>query len=119
MRKVNARVVLKGEDTTDMETMPLLRVVRATGKEAGKPRQEPDFVPPSMLLRSSPVLHDQMRELVAQLNASREQFRVKVASGGLGLVLVIAGYLLLWIGAAREYLRGVGAARPAVAAAGV
>lgn len=85
MRKVNARVVLKGEDTTDMETMPLLRVVRATGEEAGKPRQEPDFVPPSMLLRSSPVLHDQMRELVAQLNASREQFRVKVATGGLGL----------------------------------
>lgn len=85
VRKVNARIVLKGEDVSDMETMPLLRVVRATGDEAGKPRQEPDFVPPSLLLRSSPTLHDQVRELVAQLNASREQFRVKVSTGGLGV----------------------------------
>ncbi len=85
VRKVNARVVLKNEDVTDMETLPLLRVIRATGDDAGKPRQDPDFVPPSLLLRSSPVLHDMMRELVAQLNASREQLRVKVATGGMGL----------------------------------
>ena len=39
----------------------------------------------SLLLKSSPVLHDLMRELVAQLNASREQLRVKVTTGGLGL----------------------------------
>lgn len=85
VRKVNARIALKGEDLSDMETMPLLRVTRATGEEAGKPRQEPDFVPPCLLLRASPVLHDQMRELVAQMNASREQLRVKVSTGGLGL----------------------------------
>lgn len=84
-RKVNARVALKGEDLSDTEFLPLLRVVRSTAEEQGKPRQDPDFVPPSLLLRSSPVLHDMMRELVAQLNASREQFRVKVTTGGLGL----------------------------------
>jgi type VI secretion system ImpJ/VasE family protein len=84
-RKVNARVVLKGEDLSDMEFIPLLRVIRASGEDLGKPRQDPDFVPPSLLLKSSPVLHDLMRELTAQLNASREQLRVKVSTGGMGL----------------------------------
>lgn len=84
-RKVNARVVFKAEDLSDMEFIPLLRVVRASGEDMGKPRQDPDFVPPSLLLRSSPVLHDMLRELTAQLNASREQLRIKVTTGGLGL----------------------------------
>lgn len=84
-RKVNARVVFKSEDLADMEFLPLLRVVRASGEDMGKPRQDPDFVPPSLLLKSSPVLHDLARELTAQLNASREQLRVKVTTGGLGL----------------------------------
>ena len=85
VRKVNARVVLKAEDLSDMESIPLLRIVRATGEESGKPRQDPQYVPPSLLLRSSPVLHDMMRELVAQLNASRNDLRIKAATGGLGL----------------------------------
>ena len=85
IRKVNARVVLKGDDVSDMEFLPLLRVMRAAGEDAGKPRQDPEFVPPCLLLRSSPALHDLARDLVAQLNASREQLRLKAATGGLGL----------------------------------
>lgn len=85
VRKVNARVAFKGEDLTDMESLPLLRVVRVVGEEIGKARQDPDFVPPSLLLRSSPVLHEMTRELAAQLNASRNDLRVKAATGGLGL----------------------------------
>jgi type VI secretion system protein ImpJ len=85
LRRINARVVLKGDDLADMEFLPLLRVIRASGEDAGKPRQDPEFVPPALLLRSSPVLHDLARDLVAQLNASREQLRVKASSGGLGL----------------------------------
>ena len=85
IRKVNARAVFKGDDVSDMECLPLLRVMRASGEDAGKPRQDPEFVPPCLLLRSSPVLHDLGRDLVAQLNASREQMRIKAATGGLGL----------------------------------
>lgn len=85
VRKINARVVLKGEDLSDMEALPLLRIIRATGEEAGQPRQDPEFVPPSLFLRSSPVLHDQLRELAAQLNASRNDLAVKAATGGHGL----------------------------------
>ncbi len=85
IRKINARIVLKGEDLSDMEHLPLLRVLRATGADAGKAQQDPEFVPPSLLLKSSPVLHEMMRELVAQLNASRNDLRLKVATGGLPL----------------------------------
>ncbi len=85
VRKVNARVVLKGDDLSDMESLPLLRVIRAAGEDAGKPRQDPEFAPPCLWVRSSPVLHDLARDLVAQLNASREQLRLKAATGGLGL----------------------------------
>lgn len=85
VRKVNARVLLKGEDLSDMESLPLLRILRSTGAESGKPQLDPEFVPPSLLLRSSPVLHEMMRELVAQLNASRNDLRIKVAAGGHGL----------------------------------
>jgi type VI secretion system protein ImpJ len=87
VRKVNARVVVKGEDLADMEWLPLLRVVRATGEDSGKPRQDSEFVPPSFLLRSSPVLHDLTRELAAQLNASRNDHRAKAAVGSLGAEL--------------------------------
>jgi type VI secretion system ImpJ/VasE family protein len=85
LRKINARLVLPGEDVSDMETIPLLRILRSVGEDAGKLRQDPEYVPPSLLLRSSPTLHDLMRELTAQLNASREQFRIKASTGGLGL----------------------------------
>ena len=85
VRKINARLVLRGDDLSDLEFLPLLQVVRASGEDAGKPRQDPEFVPSSLLLRSSPVLHAMMRDLVAQLDASREQFRVKVATPGLDL----------------------------------
>lgn len=85
LRKINARFVLPGEDVSDLECLPLLRIMRSVGEDAGKLRQDPEYVPPSLLLRSSPSLHDLMRELVAQLNASREQIRIKVTTGGLGL----------------------------------
>jgi type VI secretion system protein ImpJ len=85
LRKINARLMTKGEDMSDMEVLPLVRIVRSVGEDAGKPRPDPEFVPPSVLLRSSPTLHDLVRELTAQINASREQTRIKVSTGGLGL----------------------------------
>jgi type VI secretion system ImpJ/VasE family protein len=85
VRKINARILFKGEDLSEMESMPLLRVLRSTGVESGKPQPDPEFVPPSLLLRSSHVLHEMMRELVAQLNASRNDLRLKVATGGHGV----------------------------------
>src|SRR4051812_39552954 len=35
VRKVNARVALRGEDLSDMESLPILRVLRVTGEDPG------------------------------------------------------------------------------------
>ena len=85
LRRINARVLLRSDDASDLETLPLLRIIRDVGAAAGQPRQDPDFVAPAILLRSSSFLHDLIRNLTAQLNASREQLRVKVAGGGHGM----------------------------------
>jgi type VI secretion system protein ImpJ len=85
VRKINARVALKDQDLTDMEFLPIVRILRGTGDDAGKARPDPDFVPPCVLLRSSATLQDLMRDLAAQLSASREAFRIKLTSGGIGM----------------------------------
>jgi type VI secretion system protein ImpJ len=36
-RRISARLLLEGEDASDLDTMPLLRVTRAAGEEAGLP----------------------------------------------------------------------------------
>ena len=85
VRKVNARVMLKGDDLSDMEFIPLLRIVRSVTADGSQGQQDPEFVPPCLLLRSSPTLHGLARDLVAQLNANREQLRLKLAAGGMAL----------------------------------
>ncbi len=84
-RKVNARVVFKEEDVSDMEVLPLMRIVRATGEDAGRARLDPEFVPPCVFLHSSPTLHNLLRDLVAQMNASRNDVQSRLATGGLGM----------------------------------
>ncbi|MCU0788945.1 MAG: type VI secretion system baseplate subunit TssK [Verrucomicrobia bacterium] len=84
-RKVNARIVLKDEDVSDMEVLPLMRIVRATGEDSGRPRLDPEFVPPCVFLNSSPTLHNLMRDLLAQLNASRNDVQSRLSTGGLGM----------------------------------
>ncbi len=56
VRKLNARLMFEHEDSSDMELLPLLRVVRAAGEEVGLPRQDPDYVPACFVLSASPVL---------------------------------------------------------------
>jgi type VI secretion system ImpJ/VasE family protein len=85
LRKVNARLVMKEDDLSDLEFLPLMRLVRATGEGGGKAQLDPEFVPPCLLLRSSAALHELTRDLLAYLNACREQWRLKAAGGTLGL----------------------------------
>src|SRR5208282_4973398 len=56
VRKINSRLMLEQEDPTDMELLPLLRVLRAAGEDVGLPRQDTDYVPPCFVLGGSPVL---------------------------------------------------------------
>jgi len=85
IRKINSRLMLEQEDNSDMEVLPLLRVVRATGEDVGLPREDPEFVPPCMVLNGSYVLRELVRDLVNQISATRKELAVQVSRGGFTL----------------------------------
>ncbi len=85
VRKLNARLMLEHEDTSDMETLPLMRVARATGEEAGLPREDTEYVPSCLLMTGSPVLRELVRDLAAQVGASRKELVVQLTRGGFNL----------------------------------
>ncbi len=85
IRKINSRLIFEHEDTSDMEVLPLLRIVRATGEEVGLPKEDPEYVPPCMLLTGSPVLRELVRDLVSQVEASRKELVVQVTRGGFSI----------------------------------
>ncbi len=85
VRRVNSRLMLEHEDPSDMEVLPLLRILRGTGEDVGLPRQDPDYVPPCFLLSGSAILRELVRDLVSQVEASRKELVVQVARGGFSL----------------------------------
>jgi type VI secretion system protein ImpJ len=85
VRKINSRLIFEHEDASDMEVLPLLRIVRATGEDVGLPKEDPEFVPPCMLLSGSPVLREMVRDLVSQVEASRKELVVQVTRGGFSI----------------------------------
>jgi type VI secretion system protein ImpJ len=82
MRKINARLLLENEDMTDLEVIPLLRIVRAAGSQVGLPQEDPEFVPPCLVLGGSNVLRELIGDLVANVEASRKALVVQVTGGG-------------------------------------
>src|SRR5258708_7764143 len=58
IRKINSRLMLEHEDVADMEVLPLLRIMRATGEDVGLPKEVPEYMPPCMVLSGSPVLRE-------------------------------------------------------------
>lgn len=85
VRRVNARLMLETDDRTDLETIPLLRVVRGAGQEVGLPRQDPAFIPACMVLGASPTLRDMVRDLANQVEASRSEQLIKLTRGGFSI----------------------------------
>lgn len=82
VRKINARLMLENEDASDMEVLPLLRIVRATGEEGVIPKQDPEFVAPCLVVGGSAVLREMVRDLVNQVEATRKAQVVILTRGG-------------------------------------
>jgi type VI secretion system ImpJ/VasE family protein len=85
MRRVNARLMLEDEDRSDLEVIPLLRVVQATGQKAGLPRQDSEYSGPCIVLSGSPVLVELVRDLASQVEAARKELVVQLTRGGFSL----------------------------------
>jgi len=84
-RRVNARLLLESEDRSDLEVIPLLRVMRAAGEEVGMPRRDPEFVGPCLVLNGSATLRELVRDLSGQVLASRQELVLQITRGGFSI----------------------------------
>lgn len=83
VRRINARLIIVGQDdASDLEVVPLVRVVRATGEESGLPRVDTGFIPPCLVITGSPILRDMLRDLANQVEANRRELIVQMTRGG-------------------------------------
>jgi len=82
VRRINARLLIGQEDRSDLEVLPLLRVVQAVGDELGLPRQDPTYVPPCLIVSGSAKLRDLIRDMTSQVLASRGELVLQTTRGG-------------------------------------
>jgi type VI secretion system protein ImpJ len=82
VRRINARLLVDGDDRKDLETIPVLRLARAAGTGVGLPRQDPAFIPPALVLTGSTALRDTVRDVANQVEAARRELSAQMARGG-------------------------------------
>ncbi len=85
VRKINARLMFDQDDTADLEVLPLLRIKRAAGDDAGLPQEDPEYVPPCLVLSGSPTLRERARDLVNAVEAQRKALVVLLTRGGFSM----------------------------------
>ncbi|MBI1189369.1 MAG: type VI secretion system baseplate subunit TssK [Tepidisphaera sp.] len=81
VRRINARLVVEGDDMTDLEVLPLLRITH-TADEQSMPRPDPDFIPPCLVIGASPRLRNLVRDLGNQIDATRKELVNQMTRGG-------------------------------------
>jgi len=82
VRRINARLIADGEDETDLEVIPLLRVTHPSAGEVGLPRRDDDFYPPTLVMEGWPPLRDLVQELVDQVEATRSKVVREITRDG-------------------------------------
>lgn len=85
VRRINAKLVVEGDDTSDMEVLPLVRIAHATGEELGRPQQDKTYVPPCLLLGGSGALRNLLRDLGNQLETTRREQVIELTRGGFSM----------------------------------
>lgn len=86
LRKLNGMLMFDDERRSDVEYIPLVKVVRQVSDDAaGLPRPDPFFVPPTLLLNGAPVLYQLVKDLTSQVCATREQLATQLANTPLDL----------------------------------
>ena len=85
VRRINAKLVVEGDDTSDMEVLPLVRIAHATGEELGRPQQDKTYVPPCLLLAGSGALRTLLRDLGNQLETTRREQVIELTRGGFSM----------------------------------
>lgn len=82
LRKLNARLITENEERAELDVLPILRITRGAGDEAGLARADQKFVPPCMIVNGSPVLKKLLRDLSDGVEAARKEQASQLARGG-------------------------------------
>src|SRR6185295_12391318 len=99
VRRFNARLVLPGDDTGDLETLPLMRLEAGAGEEdAVLPREDSTFMPACFSIRGSASLRNLLRDLASAVTANRTEQVLKLAGPGVAFTAanVQGQQLLQW-----------------------
>lgn len=88
VRRLNARLIVEGDDETDLEILPLLRIVRDVSNPAGLPRQQSGYVPPCLIVSASHTLRVMVADLASQVEASRKELVTHMTRGGFSIETV-------------------------------
>jgi hypothetical protein len=65
--------------------VPVARIVLGVGETVGQPRLDPEYVPPSVFLPSSPRLFEIVRNIVDQVGASHKELLGQINRGNLSV----------------------------------
>jgi type VI secretion system ImpJ/VasE family protein len=85
IRRINARLLLEADDRSDLEVLPLLRIVHSAGEDVGLPRRDPAYISPCFVISGSAVLRELLQDLTSQVMASRNELVVQINRGGFSI----------------------------------
>ena len=85
VRRISSRLLLDDDDHSDLEVLPLLRIVHATGEDVGLPRRDSAYMCPCLLISGSPILRELLRDLASQVMASRNELVLQINRGGFSI----------------------------------
>lgn len=94
VRRINARLVCDGDDTTDMELLPLVRIM-ASAEENTLPRPDPRFIPPCLVIGGSPTLKNMLRDIANAVDAARKELVNQLVRAGFVLDNLKAPQMLM------------------------
>jgi len=85
IRRLNARLLHEQDDLTDLEVVPVARVMLGAGESVGQPRLDPEYIAPSLFLQSSARLYEMIRNLVDQVQASHKELLGQINRNNLAI----------------------------------
>ncbi|HUV64531.1 MAG TPA: type VI secretion system baseplate subunit TssK [Sedimentisphaerales bacterium] len=85
VRQINARLLLDQDDRSDLEVLPLLRIIHGVGEDVGLPRRDAAYIPPCFVVGGSSVLRELLVDLANQVMASRNELVVQINRGGFSI----------------------------------
>jgi len=82
VRKINATLLVEGEDTANTETLPIIRLKRDLSEENAVPKPDTNFIPPTMLVGGSPLLVEMLQQFSAVVEKHRESLTLQMKRAG-------------------------------------